>query len=261
MPPKKKRTHKSKKPELLFLERPREGSVHHYGSSLPLAENPRCVPTRPVDQNASTEWVSPQFETTLLIGFKGKEGKKQKHVTKNFQIQEKSYGFLQGGGAGQKLAVCRFPSLTFENPRTSTCICPGHSKTNAKGCRAQPKTGSATKASNPKSFQERTSQSPIQELEIFSPPDIQTPELSSVRSIGQSGTVSPVNTFPLYAHSDVNVCADRLESLDSTSLVKDTPEHQYGVKVTWRQRPHLMKYLREKGRLSNSDIMVKMSQY
>uniref|UniRef100_A0A4W3IJZ1 Reverse transcriptase domain-containing protein n=1 Tax=Callorhinchus milii TaxID=7868 RepID=A0A4W3IJZ1_CALMI len=37
-------------------------------------------------------------------------------------------------------------------------------------------------------------------------------------------------------------------------LVPDTPEKQYGLKVTWRQRPHIMQFLQEQGKLSEEDV-------
>ncbi|XP_018893804.1 RAD9, HUS1, RAD1-interacting nuclear orphan protein 1 isoform X3 [Gorilla gorilla gorilla] len=40
-------------------------------------------------------------------------------------------------------------------------------------------------------------------------------------------------------------------------LVEDTPEDKYGIKVTWRRRQHLLAYLRERGKLSRSQFLVK----
>ena len=44
---------------------------------------------------------------------------------------------------------------------------------------------------------------------------------------------------------------------EAAVLVTDTPEEEYGVRVTWRQRPHILKYLRDRGKLSAADILVK----
>lgn len=43
----------------------------------------------------------------------------------------------------------------------------------------------------------------------------------------------------------------------AATLVMDTPEREYGIKVTWRHRPHILKYLRDRGKLSTADITVK----
>lgn len=56
MPP-KKCTHKARKAELAFLERPWAGPIHCYENPLHSAENPRRVPTKPVDPNTSAAWV------------------------------------------------------------------------------------------------------------------------------------------------------------------------------------------------------------
>ncbi len=39
-------------------------------------------------------------------------------------------------------------------------------------------------------------------------------------------------------------------------LVADTPERDYGVKVTWRRRRGLMLLLKERGHLSDSDVLI-----
>ncbi|XP_078423706.1 RAD9, HUS1, RAD1-interacting nuclear orphan protein 1 [Cetorhinus maximus] len=46
------------------------------------------------------------------------------------------------------------------------------------------------------------------------------------------------------------------ESLSSEVWVQDTPEREYGVKATWRRRPHIMQYLKDRGKLTNSDVLV-----
>lgn len=40
-------------------------------------------------------------------------------------------------------------------------------------------------------------------------------------------------------------------------LVPNTPERDYGLKVTWRRRTSLMILLRESGRLSDSDVSIR----
>ncbi|XP_053872312.1 RAD9, HUS1, RAD1-interacting nuclear orphan protein 1-like [Malaclemys terrapin pileata] len=269
MPPKKKCIRQARKAQLRFLETPREGPTHHYGSPLPLAENPRHVSTKPLDQNASISWVSPQFESTVSTGFK--RFQKHRHVAHSFQSRDDSRGFLHVGGVCRKRTVCKFPPLMFEAPQahpyagatgySDSCDNPGNC---AKTCHIQPKRGTAAKPSTsmgkPKSCRKGASQFPNQDAEpdVFSPPDLRTPELPSVRSYGCSGTLPQMNTLSPNPHSGLDLCADTTESLEPTSvLVKDTPEHEYGVKVTWRKRSHLMRYLREKGMLSPSDILVK----
>ncbi|XP_067387112.1 RAD9, HUS1, RAD1-interacting nuclear orphan protein 1 [Emydura macquarii macquarii] len=267
MPPKKKCICTARKAQLQFLETPREGPTHYYGSPLPLAENPRHVSAKPLDQNASISWVSPQFENMASTGFK--RCRKQRHVAHSFQSRHDSHGFLRAGGACQKHKGCKFPPLMFEDPQADSYAgATGYSCGNPGSCgktsHIQPQRGTAAKPSTPtgrpKSCRKGASQSPNQDAEpdVFSPPDLLTPELPSLRSYGCSGTFPQMNTLAPQPPSDLDLCADTLESLESTSvLVKDTPEHEYGVKVTWRKRSHLMRYLTEKRMLSASDILVK----
>uniref|UniRef100_UPI00398F1941 RAD9, HUS1, RAD1-interacting nuclear orphan protein 1 n=1 Tax=Pristiophorus japonicus TaxID=55135 RepID=UPI00398F1941 len=46
------------------------------------------------------------------------------------------------------------------------------------------------------------------------------------------------------------------ESLSAKVLVQDTPEHEYGLKATWRRRPHIMQYLKDCGKLTSTDVLV-----
>ncbi|XP_074858826.1 RAD9, HUS1, RAD1-interacting nuclear orphan protein 1 [Carettochelys insculpta] len=259
MPPKKKCIHQARKAQLQFLETPRDGPTHHYGSALPLAENPRRVSTKPLDQNVSISWVSPQFESRVSTGFK----KRQKS-------RDDSHGFLHLGGVCRKQTVCKFPPLTFETPPAhSYAGATGHSHSRdnpgncAKTCCCQPKRGTVAKPTTSRGKPKSCRQGDVEflsqdaEPDVFSPPDIQTPELSSVGSYGCNGGLTE-NTLLPNLHGGHDFCADTTESPDPTSvLVKDTPEHEYGVRVTWRKRSHLMRYLREKRMLSPSDILVK----
>lgn len=260
MPPKKKCIHQAHKTQLRFLETPIEGPTHHYGSPLPLAENPRRVSTKPLDQNASVSWVSPQFESTVSTGFK--------RCQKN---RDDSRGFLHVGGVCRKHTVCKFPPLTFEAPHahlnagaTECSHSSGNTENYGKTYHIQKQKGTAAKLTTlidkPMSYRKRASQFPYQHAEpdVFSPPDVQTPDLSSVRSYGCSGALPERNNLSPNPHSGLDLSTDTTENLEPTAvLVKDTPEHEYGVKVTWRKRSRLMRYLREKGMLSPSDILVK----
>lgn len=85
----------------------------------------------------------------------------------------------------------------------------------------------------------------------FIPPDIQTPE-----SLGQGEPIPSElreNSLPS--------CSLHMSTPKSPEpgpvLVTDTPEEKYGIKVTWRRRRHLFAYLRERGKLSRSQFLVK----
>uniref|UniRef100_A0A8C8S1T7 RAD9-HUS1-RAD1 interacting nuclear orphan 1 n=1 Tax=Pelusios castaneus TaxID=367368 RepID=A0A8C8S1T7_9SAUR len=264
MPPKKKCICAARKAQLQFLETPREGPTHHYGSLLPSAKNPRQVSAKTLDQNASISWVSPQFENMVSTGFK--RCRKQRHAAHSFQSRDNGHTVLPHGRNHRKHTGFKFSPLMFEAPQAdpyagATVYSCGKPGTCAKMCNIQPKSIAAkpsTPRDRPKSCRKGAPQSPHQDAEpdVFSPPDLQTPELPSGRNHGCNGTFLQMNTLSPQPCSDPDLSADPLES-SSSVLVKDTPEHEYGVKVTWRKRSDLMRYLTAKGMLSTSDIRVK----
>ncbi|NXF10415.1 RHNO1 protein, partial [Smithornis capensis] len=234
MPPKKKCTHKARKAELVFLERPWAGPVHCYETPLPLAENPRHVPTKPVDRNTSTAWVCPQFETTKSVVLKACQKKHRgPHRSQN---QDTNHSLLHAGGACQRPIACKFPPLTFVNAERHAAHPldhPNHSKTYS-----QTTANVNIKVKTPEACRKPAAQ-PV-EQEVVSPPDAQDAQVLSPKNWICSNTLHPEKeqAFP------IDPCV-RGES--AAVLVTDTPEHEYGVKVTWRRRPHIMKYLQQRG--------------
>uniref|UniRef100_A0A8B9MP46 RAD9-HUS1-RAD1 interacting nuclear orphan 1 n=1 Tax=Accipiter nisus TaxID=211598 RepID=A0A8B9MP46_9AVES len=249
MPPKKKPTHKARKGELVFLERPREGPVHCYETLLPSAENPRRVPTKPADHTTSAAWVHPQFETTKSVVLTACQ-KKYRGAHKP-QNQDASHGLLHAGGACRRAIACKFPPLTFETPEgyaVHPADCPNRVRKNTQHSRS------------PENCRE-TPLLPV-EPEPSSPPDVETPSVPSVRNRrrGSSGALPPSSRRAWHPEEDLAFGIDPCGSGESGAvLVTDTPEHEYGVRVTWRRRPRLMQYLRERGKLSAADVLVKAS--
>ncbi|XP_074966331.1 RAD9, HUS1, RAD1-interacting nuclear orphan protein 1 [Phalacrocorax aristotelis] len=267
MPPKKKRSHKARKAELVFLERPREGPVHCRETLLPSAENPRRVPTKPLDHTTSVAWVCPQFETTKSAVLKVCQKKhRDPHKPKN---QDTTQSLLHAGGSCQRAIACKFPPLTFENPegyhpvQPSDCLT--RSGKNTQHSHSQPKKGTAAEAEIQVNSREDCREIPLfpdpqpVEPEFFNPPDIETPQVPSVRNQRCSSTLPQASSHAWYPEKELAFGNDPCGTGESAAvLVTDTPEHEYGVKVTWRRRPHLMKYLREQGKLSAADVLVKV---
>ncbi|KAF1495732.1 hypothetical protein FQV08_0006795, partial [Pygoscelis antarcticus] len=255
MPPKKKCTHKAGKAELVFLERPREGPVHSYEAPLPSAENPRRVPTKPVDQATSAAWVCPQFETTKSAVLKACQ--KKHRGPRKPQNQDANHSLLHAGGACRKAIACKFPPLTFENPEgyaVHPSDRPNRSRKSTQCSLSQPKKGTAAKANIQVNSPANCREIPLSpapqpvEPEFFSPPDVETPQVPSMRNWRCSSTLPQTSSRAWHPEQelafDIDPCG---RGEPAAVLVTDTPEHEYGVKVTWRQRPHLMKYLRERG--------------
>lgn len=105
---------------------------------------------------------------------------------------------------------------------------------------------------SPQSCGDPSVSSPESLPHVFIPPDIQTPEPSLVR-----GEAIP----PDQKENGLRSCPLHLGTPSSPEpgpvLAEDTPEEKYGVKVTWRRRQHLLAYLRERGKLSRSQFLVK----
>ncbi|XP_016160484.1 PREDICTED: RAD9, HUS1, RAD1-interacting nuclear orphan protein 1 [Ficedula albicollis] len=254
MPPKKKCTHKARKAELVFLERPRAGPIHCYETPLRSAENPRRVPTKPVDRNTSAVWVCPQFDTTKSVVLKACR-KKHRGPHKPYN-QNANHSSFHAGGA------CRFPPLTFENPEGHEfppLDDPNRSRKNAQCSHNQPKKGTAANANfqvkSPENCGEPAPQ-PV-EQEVLCPPDAEATQVPPPRNVGCSDT-PPQSSHAWHPENELALGTDPCGRGEAAAvLVTDTPEHEYGVKVTWRRRPHIMKYLREQGKLSAADILVK----
>ncbi|NXN17964.1 RHNO1 protein, partial [Indicator maculatus] len=255
MPPKKKCTHKVPKAELVFLERPREGPVHCYETSLPSAKNPRRIPTKPIYQNTSADWVCPQFETTRSVVLKGHQ--KQQCGPHKTQNKDSSHSLLLAGGACQKTIACKFLPLTFENPEGFAVPLSNYlncSRKNKQCSHNQPNKGTAAKANIQVHSQEISRQILLLpapqsvEPELFSLLGTEIPEVPSIRNQRCSSTLPKRSSHDWHPENELMFGIDPCGRGESGSvLVTDTPEHEYGVKVTWRQRPHLMKYLQERG--------------
>ncbi|NXN28660.1 RHNO1 protein, partial [Nycticryphes semicollaris] len=254
MPPKKKCTHKATKAELVFLERPREGPVHCYETPVTSAGNPRRVPTKRIDQNTSAAWVCPQFETTKSVAL---EACQRKHCGPyKHQNQDASNSCLHARGACPR--ACKYPPLTLENPE-GYAVHPSDStncskKSTQHSC-SRPKKGMAAKANiQVKSPENSRVQMPLLSApqpvdpEVFSSQDVATPQMPSIRNWRFNSTPPQRNSHAWHLDKDLAFSIDPCGKGESAAvLVTDTPEHEYGVKVTWRRRPHLMKYLQKRG--------------
>ncbi|NWU39098.1 RHNO1 protein, partial [Hylia prasina] len=246
MPPKK--THKTRKAELIFLERPRAGPIHCYETPLHLAENPRRVPTKPVDQSSSAAWVCPQFDTTKSVLLKACQKKKHRgpHKPRNRDANHSSF---HAGGA----VACRFPPLTFETPEgraVPPLDDPNSLRKNPQCSHNQPEKGTAANANIQVRSPENCGQPaphPVEQEVLSPPPDAdaaQVPSPSNGRCCNTLSQRSPA----WHPEKELAFGIDPCERGEAAAvLVTDTPEHEYGVKVTWRRRPHIMKYLREQG--------------
>ncbi|EGV98487.1 Uncharacterized protein C12orf32-like [Cricetulus griseus] len=245
MPPKKRRQRQLHKAQLLFHQQPLEGPKHHYESLQQPITHTVQVPSKPIDQGTITSWVLPQFDITAETQFpahrKHRPRDQARHLTRR--------------------SACKFPCLTFESPPSSSSETLLISVNREEPCQSEKDTPRRPLVPllSPQSCGDLSVHS-LQSLpRVFMPPDIQTPE-SSVRE----GPIS-VREGPISPDQKENSLPDSILGLRTPSspepgpvLVKDTPEDKYGIKVTWRRRRHLFAYLKERGKLDESQFLVKI---
>ncbi|XP_061060546.1 RAD9, HUS1, RAD1-interacting nuclear orphan protein 1 isoform X1 [Eubalaena glacialis] len=239
MPPRKKRRQISQKPQLLFYQQPLEGPKHCYESpQLPITHT-RQVPSKPVDHSTITSWVSPQFDTTAESWF---------------PVNRKRHHRDQARRSSRKSTSSKFPHLTFESPQSSASSArPGIPL--IRDCPSQPEKDISGRPLVPMLSPQSCGELSAHALQnfpyVFIPPDIQSPESS-----GQGGRIPSEQR-----ENSLPSCSFHTSTPESPEpgpvLAKDTPEDKYGIKVTWRRRRHLFTYLRERGKLSRSQFLVK----
>ncbi|XP_072256200.1 RAD9, HUS1, RAD1-interacting nuclear orphan protein 1 [Pyxicephalus adspersus] len=244
MPAKKRTACNPRKGRLIFLESPEPGSFHEYGTAPPKAENPICVPTKPLDDNASTSWVSPQFDQTIELHFPAR--RRLRHPSSNSTLQSRPGDTSRSlvRAAKRKQSVCKFPSLSFTTQNTTSII------QTQSFCARRPKPRLVLQTPVTESPPQRSSDN------MVSPPDIKTPDVSPTRNV----LLAPATADPLtpVSRREMGQSATDTPNGPEQVLAEDTPEHEYGVRVTWRRRKGLMKYLKSRGRLQSSQIQVKL---
>ncbi|XP_030069740.1 RAD9, HUS1, RAD1-interacting nuclear orphan protein 1 [Microcaecilia unicolor] len=289
MPRRKNATYNPQKTQLLFCESPLDGPTHHYGTPLLAAGNPRHVAAKSVDQSAACSWVFPQFNEKVELRFtscRSRHCPANKTVPLQPRSREVGHRLPSVVGAFRKSTVQKFPPLAFHDSMatlstrnslaslwdfrpmslirkqvassTGLGTFPGHfSEKKQRGCKTQAPPSPVLHNTEPNS--------------IFSPPNIQTPEYnpfwtwkkmqnrSSPRDIlEEKMPCSKQHTILCQDFKELNVSSSTPKRMTSNHvLVEDTPEHQYGMRITWRRRQKLMKYLKERGKLKSSEILVK----
>ncbi|KAM4747207.1 RAD9, HUS1, RAD1-interacting nuclear orphan protein 1 [Rhinophrynus dorsalis] len=252
MPRRKQATCNPRRSRLVFLESPKQGPHHEYGSP-PQKTEPTCVPTRPLDHNVSTSWVSPQFEQTGELHFPARRRLRHASVNSTAQSRTRNASRSELTAAGRKPSVCKFPSLSFSAGMTE-----GSTKTEALFARKR-----RALPSHKKEGRTVPTSPPLQNLcsQATSPPDLRTPEISP--QCNRSTLL--VHEMPESRTPNSRGKDERLDGLDTPLiggpgqvLAEDTPEQEYGIRVTWRRRQQLMRQLKARGRLKSSQIVVKI---
>ncbi|NP_001314963.1 RAD9, HUS1, RAD1-interacting nuclear orphan protein 1 [Danio rerio] len=276
----KKRLLNPLKSQLLFKEAPINGPKHEYGAQLRSAIHPRSFISEK-QQRGDAPWVSPQFNShaTTRVS-RGGRGKRNHQVATRITNKASALCLPQT----RKASVSRFTPLSFqattiqglenlrhpqtkkntfvssdkhqkelqETPRRSKCARKCTEKrmlTRVKSATSKytEVSKSLTFHNNGKGLTNALIQTPNTSL-VPDPPHVETPEVPNCSSI------SPSNVQQLIFPPSQAKTPPRAEN--TSVLVEDTPEKDYGLRVTWRRRKGLMKLLIDKGQLLLKDAEV-----
>lgn len=272
---------KINKEPLRFLERPAgEARVHHNVPDVRAALNPKEFFTEAQEQSGSSlnSWVSPQFDISAAAPVKRQRGKLSSSFQGNFtQLSRKNN-------------VCsnRFPTLLFKrkgdhHQKQRKNVLDNGISSASNGHRVSQKTntihnvhkketigtgllqnddikshyGNSKKATSLCQTRGRScisSDAPSSSVsedcapvDIVSPlPNLVTTKISEDYASNHSKPLNLLWSTPCTPSSNRTV----------DILVPDTPEQDYGVKVTWRRRRKLMLLLKERGHLSDSEAVI-----
>ncbi|XP_031410000.1 RAD9, HUS1, RAD1-interacting nuclear orphan protein 1 [Meleagris gallopavo] len=213
-----------------------------------------CLAAEPVKS-----LVCPQFETTKSLVLRVCQ--KKQHGSHKLQNQDVNYGLLHAETACRRSVACKFPPLIFENSEVCSVHSTdtlSHAGKNTQHSHSQFKKGIGSKANIQVNGSENCSETPLSISQpvgpdVFSPLGTGMPQLPSLRNCTCSSALPQISSHAELVSSVLHCGREQLAG----TLVMDTPEREYGIKVTWRRRPHLLKYLRDRGKLSTADILVK----
>lgn len=287
---------KTQKPPLLFLERALCGATLQNVPEIRAALNPREFFTETEERSSSAlnSWVSPQFDTSVaapvrrgrrkcpsatsifdscsqlsrkssVCKFPSLTFSHQSHHPKSTRAKKATKCTVVSDTGSQTQGSCPIKGTVSsaqysDTPkRGTTSIRKRNVKrysdgaASSSGCLDEPETssipvsekcgvpvdGASTPAFNEFGTTEVSSVGP--------PPDVDTPKLIQEGSSGPSSSSLDL-LLPQSCTPPSNQPPD--------ILAADTPERDYGVKVTWRRRRGLMFLLKQRGHLSDSDVLI-----
>uniref|UniRef100_A0A3Q3GL42 RAD9-HUS1-RAD1 interacting nuclear orphan 1 n=1 Tax=Labrus bergylta TaxID=56723 RepID=A0A3Q3GL42_9LABR len=265
---------KTEKPPLLFLERSLCGARLQNVPEVRAALNPREFFTETATHDTSaalSSWVSPQFDSALAALPPVRRGRRKCQAA---SILDSSTQL------SKKNSVCKFPALAFQTrTRDQSRRTKGTRSKKATECAAVPDVGNQPRGSSP--VKKTVSSRQCLETPKRQSTTIRRRNGYTVPAVGASilalneFSTTEVSSISLPSNVDTPKVIQEGISCSSTSLhvllpqpctppcsqppdtlVGDTPERDYGVKVTWRRRRGLMLLLKERGHLSESDVLI-----
>uniref|UniRef100_A0A8C8J7Q7 Uncharacterized protein n=1 Tax=Oncorhynchus tshawytscha TaxID=74940 RepID=A0A8C8J7Q7_ONCTS len=263
----------SEKPSLLFFDPPLDDARYHNVPQVRGVLNPKSFLVEEQRQNSCTacsSWVSPQFDQLPPPAPRGRQGRKKSFsatiiLDRSSQLSRKKvvfasskpYLFREGQQSNLSLQAHKVGSLSTEYLRTAerrrlSEVTPEDAASTSSRCVGVLRTSAANVArhcKSPVSYCARTPASATHHTpgtdNVLSPSDVETPELHHDGS-------SSFLRLPLPASQPMTPP----HTVTSEILATDTPERDYGVKVTWRMRKGLMRLLRDRGYLSSAEALI-----
>ncbi|XP_010742840.3 RAD9, HUS1, RAD1-interacting nuclear orphan protein 1 [Larimichthys crocea] len=281
---------KTEKPPLLFLERSLCGARLQNVPEVRAALNPKDFFTESQEQHSSalTSWVSPQFDSaaaappvrrgrrkclsaTSILDSCSQLSRKNtvcKFPSLKFQTRSREQSHQPKGT--RKPAECTVVSDTGNQPRGS---CQIRRTVSSAQCSDTPKRQTTSiRKRNAESFSSSRSSGRPETTSVTGrcriaangsstpasnevsgvspppPPDVDTPKVIQEARSASSSSSSSTCLHLLLPEPPCDEPPDILEA--------DTPERDYGLKVTWRRRKGLMLMLKKRGNLSDSDVLI-----
>ncbi|XP_026182492.1 RAD9, HUS1, RAD1-interacting nuclear orphan protein 1 [Mastacembelus armatus] len=286
---------KSDKPPLLFVERPLSGARVQNAPEVRAALNPKEFFTETQAHNSSslTSWVSPQFNTSLAAAPPVRRGRRKRQPTTGIfegctQLSRKnsvckfpslSFHTSSRGQSNQ-------PKTTHVKNATESAVVSDTKNQPQRSCQIKRTVSSAQYLETPKRLlasvrkgnAEGISDGAASSSRCLNQSETRSVQVTERCRIPAEGPSTPASTE--FNTSEVSSIGpppdmDTPEAVKEDSvhlqlaqpctppgnqppdiLVADTPERDYGVKVTWRRRRSLMLLLKKKGHLSDSDVLI-----
>ncbi|XP_068163317.1 RAD9, HUS1, RAD1-interacting nuclear orphan protein 1 [Antennarius striatus] len=282
---------KTAKPPLLFLESPVRGARVQNVPEVRAAFNPKDFCTEKREHNSTHHsWVSPQFDTSLAAPPVRRGRRKCHSSTGVFQ----SYSQLPKKNTVCKFPSLTFKTRGRDEPRqqrntnkkkVTECTAVSDEGNQPQGPCQTKRTVSSTQYTDAPKTQatsirkrnvKRCCQSVTPSSRYLDQPETQSIQVTEKCAIPDGTSAPEANCFVLPPDVDTPKVLQEGGSYPSFSsehlllsrsssptcnhsldiLVTDTPERDYGMKVTWRRRRDLMLLLKERDLLSDSEILI-----
>ncbi|XP_043943538.1 RAD9, HUS1, RAD1-interacting nuclear orphan protein 1 [Protopterus annectens] len=294
MPRKKKKVYASGKPSLDFTEAPLDGTRHVYESPVLPALNPRHVNNVLVPHDTGVSWVSPQFDSAVQLKYPTRRRGGQRGISVLYGKDKRNLSCQNSLSLKRsKIPALTFKESTKLSRVRSTAAplgCLRSSKTGLHsssseedspmrpnccmldnlahpGCVNQTAhcNGSVNICKNQGCSSPRMNEI-VESLDsTFTPPCVNTPDMATCVPSGdrRDVTVKKLDTIACQKSPLVtffrDICPPSCipEGVPApVVLVYDTPEHEYGLRMSWRRKQNLSNYLENQRHLANTALPV-----